>query len=271
MPTLATQTRRRRPFDLADLARFERLFESATAVVGMRQVAEGARERRIIGLRHDVDRDLEAALSFALWEHERGYRATYFLLHTADYWHGPDYSEGFTDPPDELREAVRVLVELGHEVGFHNNCLAASLVSGVPADEILEHELAALRSLGAEVVGDAAHGDPLCWDRPQDRATRRLLFANYEMFVECAKPGNGEPDRTIERDGLSLTLAPRPLADFALVYESFFLPRSVLAHDSNGEPKVSWIDGRVERGWHSLALPPTGQMHVLLHPEWWRL
>jgi len=268
----------RKVFGPDDLELLEELFESATAVVPMAQIAAGATDSRIIGLRHDVDHDLEAALTFAAWENERGYRATYFFLPTADYWHGGPDGElsiferpGWPKPSAELAEAVKVISALGHEIGFHNNALAEALVSGRPAAEILRLELDALRALGVKVIGDAAHGDPACWDRPHDRQNRTCLFANYELFAECPAPHRGDPDRLISTPLGELRLDPQPMADFGLEYESFYLKRSVLISDSAGEPKVAEYAGDTRFDWDELELPEEGQLHVLLHPEWWAI
>jgi len=61
-------------------------------------------------LRHDVDLSLEAALTMARLEHERGARATYFLM-TESVFYNLASAEGRT-ALDELRS-------LGHTVGLH--------------------------------------------------------------------------------------------------------------------------------------------------------
>jgi len=61
-------------------------------------------------LRHDVDLSLEAALRLARLEHERGARATYFLM-TESVFYNLDSEQG--------RETLRELRSLGHAVGLH--------------------------------------------------------------------------------------------------------------------------------------------------------
>jgi hypothetical protein len=61
-------------------------------------------------LRHDVDLSLEAALSLAEVEQERGARATYFLM-TESVFYNLDSQLG--------RDTVARLRELGHAVGLH--------------------------------------------------------------------------------------------------------------------------------------------------------
>src|SRR5205085_4117064 len=95
-----------RRFTYAEYARFlDRLGDRH--VVPMREFARGAGD---VALRHDVDSRLDSALELAGVEHDRGLRATYFVLHTAPYWDDA-----------ELVPKLRGLQELGHEVGFHND------------------------------------------------------------------------------------------------------------------------------------------------------
>jgi hypothetical protein len=63
-----------------------------------------------IFLRHDVDLSLEAALSLAEVEQERGARATYFLM-TESVFYNLDSELG--------RDTLARLRELGHAVGLH--------------------------------------------------------------------------------------------------------------------------------------------------------
>ncbi|MES1247716.1 MAG: hypothetical protein ABUS54_08590 [Actinomycetota bacterium] len=61
-------------------------------------------------LRHDVDLSLEAALTMARLEQERGARATYFLLTESVFYNLASH---------EGRGAVEELRALGHAVGLH--------------------------------------------------------------------------------------------------------------------------------------------------------
>jgi len=99
-----------------DLDELELLLSTASAVVSMREVHAGARADDIIGLRHDVDDNngsLDTAALIAQWERDRGYRSTYFILHTAPYW----------QEKDTLQAALEIILECGHEIGFHVNAI----------------------------------------------------------------------------------------------------------------------------------------------------
>lgn len=140
-------------FTVDDLNTLER-FLWGLRVVPLIEAAEG--DDYDIALRHDVDHSIEKAMRFATWEHNRGIRSTYFLLHTAPYW-------------QDWRSLVRVahMMELmGHEVGIHHDALGEVVREyGADADApdelacgILVEAIGRLRSEGLTIRGAAAHG-----------------------------------------------------------------------------------------------------------------
>lgn len=231
------------PFLADDLDSLADLFDTVDAVVPMVDVHEGNHDSNVIAVRHDVDDNSgswQAALGFARWEYERGYRSTYFLLHSASYWGQP----GFW--PD-----VRSIIELGHEIGLHVNGIATAIRTGRDPHEIVSEALRELRrETGLTTIGEVAHGDELC---------SQYRFVNDEMFSECVRPDYGAPDRTVA----SVQLEPRPLADFGLLYDSNRLPRKFYASDSGGDWSQPWIH-TVQQG-----ISSEGQLHLLIHPDWW--
>lgn len=257
--------RQRAPFLHDDLTEMDdSLFSRASAVMAMADVHDGHRDPNSIGLRHDCDagHSLATAVRMAEWEAERGYRATYYMLHTSPYWTFPE----FADSLDRI-------AELGHEIGIHSDALAEALKTGRDPDFILDQAITRLRSLGHRVRGVAGHGNPLC---NRDRAEGEITFANDEQFVECARPQEGEPDRLITRGNIALKLRPRPLADFGLEYEAL-----ILAHTEGKKAfRISDSGGRwLNPGWEetvvrwqyerSIGAPRFSQLHFLWHPDWW--
>ena len=249
------------PFLASDLAELDgRLLSHASAVVAMEDVHDGHRDPSAIGLRHDVDAAdaLETAVRIAGWEAERGYRSTYYILHTSPYWGAP----GFHD-------ALTRIAELGHEIGIHTNALAEALRTGRDPDVVLSQAIGVLRSYGFPVRGVAGHGDPLC---NRDRLPGESSFVNDEQFVECARPKEGAPDRTITRGNVTLKLRPRPLADFGLEYEALRvgLPAPFRISDSGGR----WFSPGWEetvRRWHADRVSAeASQLHFLWHSDWWQ-
>jgi hypothetical protein len=219
-----------RRFTYAEYERFlDRL--GGREVVPLRELARGEGD---LALRHDVDSRLDGALVLARLEHDRGLRATYFLLHTASYWNEPD-----------LPSRARRLQELGHEVGFHNDLVTLQRLEGVDAGAYLRDQLARLRDGGIEIVGAAAHGSPWC---------HRLGFHNNYVFAGWDEPVPGFP----------ATEVPQKLdpADFGLEYEAYHVPRDVYFSDS------TFVDGRRAHP-ADLRLEPGKRTIVLVHPCHW--
>lgn len=243
------------------------LLDRATQVVAMEDVHDGNRDPRAIALRHDVDAGhaLETAVKIAEWEAERGYRATYYVLHTSPYWNHHTF-------PDQLAK----IAEFGHEIGIHTNALAESLRTGEDPDSILDAALIELRAYGFKVRGVAGHGDPFC---NRNRAEGEITFANDEQFVECARPQEGAPDRVITRGNIALKLTPRPLADFGLEYEALKVayPFPSRISDSGGrwlnpgwnETVQKWNRERIEYPRQNEITTQVRQLHFLWHPDWW--
>jgi hypothetical protein len=225
----------------------ERLFSLADRVVPMRDIYKGDVGRRVIGLRHDVDDNpgaFDTAVAMAEWEFARGYSSTYFLLHGSRYWDS-----------DHLVRAL-LFEELGHEVGIHVNALAEALRVRRSPDWILCEALGDLRAFGLRVEGCAAHGDALC--RGADGNVR---FVNDEMFKECRRYDMGESTRTISHKKTSVQIEPRPLATYHLTYDANWLPRGNYLSDSGKTWSQELNDVTATFG--------DGQLHVLIHPDWW--
>jgi hypothetical protein len=219
-----------RRFTYAEYDRFlDRL--GGREVVPLREFARGAGD---LALRHDVDSRLDSALRLARLEHDRGLRATYFVLHTAPYWDDGD-----------LVPRVRRLQEHGHEVGFHNDLVTLERVHGGDARTALEEALDRLRGAGIDVVGAAAHGSPWC---------HRLGYHNNYVFAGWDEPQPGFPSRDVPEK-----LDP---AEFGLEYEAYHVPRDVYFSDS------SFVDGRRAHP-ADLDLEPGHRTIVLVHPCHW--
>jgi hypothetical protein len=214
----------------------------------MRDVWKGDDWPTAIAVRHDVDDNpgaFETALEMARWEFDRGYSSTYYLLHTAAYW-----------TADNLVRA-REFEELGHEVGIHVNALAHALRVRRSPNYILADALGYLRSFGIRVEGCVGHGDPWCRDR-----AGAVQFTNDEMFVESRRPSMGEANRILTRGQTKVMIEPEPRAHYHLGYDAAWLHRGDYLSDSGhvwSQPFET-----VSAQW-----PKRGQLHVLVHPDWW--
>jgi hypothetical protein len=227
------------PFQADDLAELEALYEQASGVVPMRDVADGLTDRHAIGVRHDVDNFLAPAVAMAEWEADRGYRSTYFILHTAPYW----------QEKDTLRAGLETIAGCGHEIGFHVNAITAALQTGRDPHVILYEAVSELRSYGHEVRGVVAHGDEACY---------RFRFVNDELFTESPRPDWGEPDRLVG----NVPLRPVSRTVFGFDYDPNWLPRAQYLSDSGGR----WSQPFEEV---AAGFPYDGQTHLLIHPDWW--
>jgi hypothetical protein len=184
-----------------------------------------------IYLRHDIDHNIEHAVAFAEWEAALGIRASYYVLHTAWYY----------EDEAMVRRGMERLVELGHEVGLHQDAVAEAWRRGsrsagpdasvMPAGDcavaadIVRAELDRLRRWGFEIVGSATHGTHL-W--------REAQITNSFLWAAGYVP-----------------------ADFGLQYEAYQLHR-----------RAHYISDN--RGAWSEPLRLEGdQTHILTHPCHW--
>ncbi len=171
---------RRRAFGPDDLAQLDAILRAAEEVIPVRALVErphDERSARLVVLRHDTDNDIDNAVRFAEWEASRGYRASYYVLHTDWY-----YRNGTSGPPARyVLRALERIARLGHEIGLHNNAITVALRTGRDPVEVLSTELEHLRRHGFDVTGTAAHGDALC---------RTCGYNNAEVFVETPRPAS---------------------------------------------------------------------------------
>lgn len=234
------------PFKQDDLDDLEQLLEQATAVVPMRDVFAGVTDPRIIGMRHDVDNDIEPAVWMAAWEAGRGYRSTYYILHSAPYWQDKDVLQG----------SLEVIAGFGHEIGIHNAVLSEAVRTqhGVDPHRMLSQAIEELEGYGHDISGTVAHGAAECYDKGG-----RVQLVNDEIFSECARPGLGAPDRTVA----GVKIAPKSLEVHCLEYDANWLKRGAYISDSGGNWSVP--------GFERIAglFPYPGQLHMLVHPDWW--
>ena len=227
---------RERHFTFDAYAEFlDSLAASGVTVVPLRDFAAARADGPVLGLRHDVDVRLDAALRLAELEHERGLRATYFVLNTARYWRKPG-----------LLDALLRIQDLGHEVGWHNDLVSMEVVDGTNTVDYLHRELARLRAAGVDIVGTAAHGSIWC---------HVLGFDNNSFFTDF--PEVMRPTTPIRTGSL---------ADFGFEYEAYHLGENRYYSDSRFDAH--------NRRWHPgfldlTELEPAAKAITLIHPCQW--
>lgn len=224
------------PFQPADLVALDQFLDRAAHVVPMEYVYEGGMNLPgVIGLRHDCDNVIHPAVRMAEWEASRGYASTYYILHTSPYWQDKTL----------LRESLERIAELGHEIGIHNDAITVALETGRDPADILHEVTDELRSYGHTIRSTVAHGNHRCH---VDK------YVNDIMFQECERDHYGD----LSRFGWE----PTPLSEFGLDFDANWLPRGDYLSDSGGRWSKPFDD--VAAAW-----PANGQLHMLVHPDWW--
>lgn len=243
-------------FTHADLAELDAYLQLADAVVPMREAVED-HSPRLVAMRHDIDHDPEHAVKFAEWEAERGYRSTYFMLHTAWYW---------TDPM--LFPCMWRMVELGHEVALHIDGIGQALEENIGHGVLEPESLATARPARVEAVRA----------RVRDRAAElihealdRLRTAGFEITGACQHGSRACSKYGIANQDVFVT---HPLEEFGLTYEAYFehrKPHAWYHSDNHG----SWHRGgdhvQTNTPPHLWTFPALAerQAHVLAHPCHW--
>jgi hypothetical protein len=233
--------------------------------VSLQEFRTREKETSLVGLRHDVDHDLDAALEMSFWEKDLGVSATYFILPTANYWE----QDGFFDK-------IRQIHEFGHEIGLHVNILAQWMQGHTddPAQS-LQEQLTVLRKTGIPLKGISAHGDKLCYENH---------FINYWLFNGLRPPdpvsresglnAEGLPALPGEKqilypaghyltrsDGCKLPLWSISMQDLGIEYDAVHLPCDLYFTDSGGDWKRSPDPLQQDLS--------TGRYQILIHPEYW--
>lgn len=124
-------------------------------------------------LRHDVDREPKNALCMAELEKKLGIKATYYFR---------------VKPRVFLPDVMRAVAGLGHEIGYHYECLSDTKGDIVMALKNFEDNLKRFRDI-ATVRTIAMHGRPLkpfdnleMWKYPNNR---RMLKDRYGILGEA--------------------------------------------------------------------------------------
>jgi hypothetical protein len=116
-----------------------------------------ARKKKVIVLRHDVDKVPQNALRMAKLENEKGIKASYYFRIVKDS----------NDP-----EVIKKIAKLGHEIGYHYEDFSLAKGDYEKAIEYFKNNLNYFRSL-YPVKTICMHGSPLSkWDN-------RTLWKNY--------------------------------------------------------------------------------------------
>jgi hypothetical protein len=143
------------------------LQQQAFSFVPLREFMKN-QERRTICLRHDVDLLPQNSLAFAKIQYNLGIRGSYYFRAIPQSW-------------DE--SVIKEVHDLGHEVGYHYECLTTTRGNLQKAIEDFEKNLKSLQKL-VPVNTICMHGSPRSmWDSKE-----LWKFYNYRDFGIEAEP-----------------------------------------------------------------------------------
>ena len=211
----------------------------------------------VIGLRHDIDIDLDVAFKFSQVESDLGFRSTYFVLHSAPYYLAN--SNNMAVHTDNIIPILKKMQNERHfEIGWHNDLVTLQVIYNINPVTFLHNELNWLRSNGLNIYGTAAHGSTYC---------KTYHYMNFYFFEECTYPivPNRENNITVPKDGKYITLLKGKLGDFDLQYEAYFLNNNKAFSDAIITNGIRWNIGMLDLD----QLQAGDRAIILLHPIHW--
>ncbi len=133
---------------------------TALPFIGFPEAIEGAPDEFVL-LRHDVDRRPGRSLAMAQLESDLGAKATYYFR---------------AKPSSFDAQIIQQIAALGHDIGYHYECLSDADGDFVKALEIFQTNLEQFRAL-AEIRTISMHGRPFSpydnrdlWLEPENKA-----------------------------------------------------------------------------------------------------
>ena len=214
-------------------------------------------EKIIIGLRHDIDNDLNLAFQFSEVESRLGFRSTYFILHTAPYYLANSNNKAIHS--EKIIPILKTMQDNRHfEIGWHNDLVTLQVIYNINPVTFFHKELNWLRSNGLNIAGTAAHGSNYC---------KTYHYMNYYFFDECTFPivPNRENNIKIPKDGKSIELIKGKLSDFGLQYEAYFLNNNKAFSDATIINGKRWSIGMINLD----QFQKGDRVIILLHPIHW--
>lgn len=209
----------------------------------------------VIGLRHDVDLDLNKALQFSETESNLGVRSTYYILHTASYY----LSGGMESHSASMIPILKTMQNDKHfEIGWHNDLVTLQAVYNIDPGAYLRRELTWLRENGINIYGSASHGSPYCYT---------YKYLNYYFFEECTSPVVGQftNNKFLPLGGSMVPMKKGRFIDFDLKYEAYFLNNNKYFSDASITNGVRWNIGMLDIS----QLQAGDRVIILLHPVHW--
>src|ERR1035437_4665255 len=211
----------------------------------------------IIGLRHDIDVDLNVAYEFSEIESKLGFRSTYFVLHSASYYLSNPNNMAVHN--DKIIPILKTMQNVRHfEIGWHNDLVTLQVVYNINPVTFLHNELNWLRSNGINIVGTASHGSNYC---------KVYHYLNYYFFDECTFPivPNYNNNINVTVGVKNIALIKGKLSDFGLQYEAYFMNNNKAFSDATMTSGTRWNIGMLDLD----QLQAGDRVIILLHPIHW--
>lgn len=136
----------------------EKAQKSGFVFVPLKELANSKiQHEKVIGIRHDVDNDLDHAFKIAKIEHDLGIKSTYLILHTSKFFF-KDISKGKIN--ESLIKKLQFLQNsLGHEIGIHMDLMPIEIIYKKNPFEYLKNLIDLLRSNEINIKGVSPHGN----------------------------------------------------------------------------------------------------------------
>jgi len=211
----------------------------------------------VIGLRHDVDNDLNVAYTFSETESKLGFRSTYYILHTAPYYLANKYNMSVHS--ESILPILKTMQDDRHfEIGWHNDLVTLQAVYNIDPVLFFHNELNWLRTNGIKIYGSASHGSNYCYT---------YFYLNYYFFEECTYPVVGQfvNNTSLPINGSAVPMKKGKFSDFDLKYEAYFLDNNKYFSDASISNGVRWNIGMLDLG----KLHGGDRVIILLHPIHW--
>lgn len=203
----------------------------------------------LVGLRHDVDGHPFKALSMAQLEKNYQISATYFILHSAEYY--GTYSLSGVSRYSAMNEIYQKISRLGHEIGIHNDLLALQVFTNIDPLEFTHQEIAYYQNLAIPIYGTSSHGG---------KFVLANNLKNLWIFSDFHEPA------TFTYLNQNYHLGCFSLKEAGFEYEAYYLSYNKYLSDSGG----AWNEQRVNDPIKFLQDCQAGDRVVILtHPLWW--
>jgi hypothetical protein len=212
----------------------------------------------MVGLRHDIDCNPFKALEMADIENSFGFRSTYYILHSAEYYGTPAGAPFVRFP---AMDAVYMqLADKAGEIGIHNDLIAMMIRYDIEPLAFQLEEIDYYAGLNIFISGSAAHGSE---DVKELKLNNRMIYADFSEFG------------TFDYGGKTYEYGRYSLEEFGLQYEANSIDYSKYLSDTHGQWHMSDVksqsyDGSLEDVIQVLqSYAPGDRVKILTHPMWW--